>query len=403
MRILLVSSTSRRVAGTETYLEDLSQELTTRGVEHALWSESEEPQDRPPIHMAPEVPVWLGCDKESLVATWNPDILMVNGRLQPSFEESLCRRWPTVFFAHNYFGSCISGLKSHRYPSARPCQRTFGPACLALYLPLGCGGKSPVTMFQLYAREQAHQNRLGLYRAVITHSLRMRDEYARHGFPAEKIHVLPFACMPASQLLPLEEAEASQKDWGNGPVRILFAGRMERIKGGAELLEASSRLVARLGRPVCVTMAGGGEMQESWRSLARHARLRTDGFTVEFPGWLSGERLRQEFARQHLFAMPSLWPEPFGKGGMEAACFGCPSVGYDVGGIPDWLAHGQAGYLASWKGDPVHNLTEALYLALSDRNLYLALRRGARLRAEKFTSAAHCDQLLPLLRTLVGR
>lgn len=403
MRILLVSSTSRRVAGTETYLEDLSQELTVRGVVHAVWSESEEPQDRPPIHTAPEIPLWFGPSGESEVATWKPDVLMVNGRLDPGFEESLCRRWPTVFFAHNYFGSCISGLKSHRYPSPRPCQRVFGPACLALYLPFGCGGKSPVTMFQLYGRERAHQSRLRHYRAVITHSQRMRDEYARHGLPAEKIHVIPFACMPAAQLLPFDEAEARQKDWGDGPVRILFAGRMERIKGGMELLEASARLVARLGRPVFVTMAGGGEMQEAWRLAAHRWQASAADFTAEFPGWLSGERLREEFARQHLFAMPSLWPEPFGKGGMEAACFGCPSVGYDVGGIPDWLAHGQAGYLASWKGDPVQNLTEALYSALSNPDTYLALRRGARLQAEKFTSTAHCDQLLPLLREVLEK
>jgi len=399
IRLLLANTTARRVAGTEIYLEDLAAELGLRGVPVALLAERDIPVERGRIELPPGAPVLFGLEE---AATWNPTAVLVNGRLDAIWEEEILARWPSAFFIHNYYGVCISGFKRHTHPKPEPCFRRLGPACLGLYLPRGCGGKNPFTMFQLYNRELAHQKRLRRYRLLLTHSEAMRDEYLRHDFPPERVAVLPFACLRDANNWPDPLAPAGARDWEGGPARILFAGRLESIKGGAELIDAVAQWIRRHGRPAVLTIAGDGEQRELWRSLARDATGAQAGLLVNFPGWLDGETLALAYQENHVFAMPSLWPEPFGKGGMEAARFGCPSIGFAIGGIPQWLQEGVSGHLADWRGDASANLALALERTFASPEHYLALRRGAQRQARKFTSAAHCETLLPRIAGLTS-
>ena len=50
-------------------------------------------------------------------------------------------------------------------------------------------------------------------------------------------------------------------------------------------------------------------------------------------------------ARASAVVFPSLWAEPFGIVGMEALARGVPVVGFDVGGVRDWLEDDVNGYL----------------------------------------------------------
>lgn len=396
LRLLVVNSSSRRIAGIEIYLEDLLAELATQGVAAALLAENDEPTDRAPIALPENV---LSLSSLEQARAWNPSVALVNGRLRADWEEESLRLWPCAYFIHNYHGTCVSGLKRHLFPHPQPCFRTLGPACLALYLPRGCGGSNPFTMLQLYSRETAHQKRLQKYPMLITHSEAMREEYIRNGFAPEKLAVIPFACLRTEAV----ETVDTSSGWDQGPVRLLFAGRMEKIKGGAELLEAAALLLKSQPRPVQVTLAGNGESRPAWQALAGRIEAAQPGLTTHFPGWLSGADLEDAFRTHHLFVMPSLWPEPFGKGGMEAARFGCPSVGFRIGGIPQWLADGRTGHLADWRGNATANLASALGRALATPEHYLALRDNARREAQKYSAAAHCAHLLPLLESLARR
>jgi len=44
----------------------------------------------------------------------------------------------------------------------------------------------------------------------------------------------------------------------------------------------------------------------------------------------------------------SVWPEPFGMVGPEAMRYGLPVVGFDAGGIKEWLIDGENGFLVPW-------------------------------------------------------
>ncbi len=395
-RILLVSHSARRIAGVETYLSDLLRELERRGIPAALLAASDEPEDRERIAANPGTPVFARIEE---ALAWKPDLAMCHGRIPPGWEDDILARLPSAYFIHNYHGTCISGLKRHTIPRPEPCFRRLGPACLALYLPRGCGGKNPVTMFQLYGQESAHQKRLKRYGLLVTHSSAMRDEYVRHGFAEEKIEVIPFACIPDEFPTKRPDLEAAAL----GPViRILFAGRMEEAKGGHVLLRAAALWAISQERSVQLTMAGHGPARNDWERLAKTLTASSPRLDVAFPGWLDGRAMTGEFERQHLFAMPSLWPEPFGKGGIEAAQYGCPSAGFRLGGIPDWLIDGANGHLADWQGDPVRNLAEAIGKTFQSERHYTSLRRGASERAAEFTSSAHVERLLPLFRKLAS-
>jgi len=90
-------------------------------------------------------------------------------------------------------------------------------------------------------------------------------------------------------------------------------------------------------------------------------------------------------------AVPSLWPEPFGLIGIEAQARGRPAVGYDVGGIPEWI--GDAG-IAVPRGDQPA-LASAIRKVLDERT-WLRFAASARRRSESYRLDAHVERFLSL-------
>src|SRR6266852_4706538 len=114
-------------------------------------------------------------------------------------------------------------------------------------------------------------------------------------------------------------AKSNEDEW-----RLLFAGRMTRLKGGAVLLDAIPAVAAALGRPVRVTFAGEGPAREDWAAQGRVLAARNPNLRIEFVGWLDADALDALAKSIHLLVMPSLWPEPFGLVGPEFGLKGIP-------------------------------------------------------------------------------
>ena len=90
--------------------------------------------------------------------------------------------------------------------------------------------------------------------------------------------------------------------------------------------------------------------------------------------------------------MPSVWPEPFGLVGLEAAVCGIPAVAFDVGGISSWLSDGVNGRLVSPDGGS-EALAHAMAAMLGDAVYRERLSQGAREVGARFTSDAHLSAL----------
>ena len=240
MRIAVAHESVGTDGGVETYLLSTIQGLRHRGHQVALVyyrrSDSATPL-RSSSHVA------LGIEEHGIDAVfdelgaWRPDVAFSHNMGPLIVDRRLMDRWPAVKMLHGYFGTCVSGLKMHAFPSPCACDRTFGPACLALYAPRRCGELSASAMIRGYRWAHEQRGLFGRYARTIVASQHMRDEMLRHGAPGDRLDVLPLFSTLKSQA----ESPSAERD------TVLFAGRMTSLKGGQVLVECRSTRVAAPG------------------------------------------------------------------------------------------------------------------------------------------------------------
>jgi len=390
VRILIATSCRNLIGGVEKYLQSVIPSLLERGHSVGLLYEHIFDPDKDTIDPpAAGLPSWCtgetGRETSLLsLAKWNPDVVYSHGLDDPELETALLERYSTMFYAHTYWGTCVSGRKSHLFPRPQPCARRLGASCLLLYYPRRCGGLHPGTMWRMFQEQSRRNSNLGAYQAVLVASQHMYQELERHGVTKDRLHLVP---LPPPDVAPTLPPPAR-----NMQGRILFLGRLMDIKGVHYLLESLPGASQKLGRPLTVTIAGDGPDRGKLQKLA--AQL---GVAAEFPGWVSPEQKLNLLRQSDLLAIPSLWPEPFGLVGIEAGSFGVPAVGYSVGGIPDWLIPGRSGELAPGQPPTVHGLADAIVRALADTGHYRKLCMGAWEVARSFSLERHLDNLETIL------
>ena len=317
MRIALASWNRKKFGGAETYLDTVIPGLARAGHELAHLCEVALPADRGEIGLPADAPVWCRANQEAneilaQLAAWEPTVIFCHGLRDPALEEALLRIAPTVYYAHDYYGACISGAKSFAFPQVRPCGRSFSWRCLLRYYPRRCGGLNPATMWRLYRREMWHLDLLRRYDAIVVASEHMRRELVRQGLdpnwvrmvvpPSVNRSSLHGRAQQRSSVLPT--AARAGHEW-----RLLFAGRMVELKGGDVLLRALPLVATALQRPLRLVMAGDGPAQARWQTSAQRLTTRHRGVAVEFPGWLEGAAYAEMIAQSHLIVMPSLCPK----------------------------------------------------------------------------------------------
>jgi glycosyltransferase involved in cell wall biosynthesis len=361
MRIACTNHHRQLVGGTESYLKRIIPEFTRLGHTVSLWHEHSVAPGAAAID-APAV-FQVGSDSPAHLKSWRPDLIFNNGLMQMEWESSLASIAPVVHYAHNFYGTCISGEKTRKRPSPRPCDRCFGPACLVQYLPRGCGGLNPIRMWHDYQLQSQRSQNLRRAAAVVTASQYMRDEYLKQGLP--KVECAPLFVEPPTP------------QPGVIPRRLLFCGRMTRLKGGDLLLDAIPEVERLLSGEVEVFFAGDGPERQRWESR---------GVKAKFTGWISQQALR--YLRCGVLVMPSVWPEPFGLAGLE---LGLPVAAFPVGGIPDWLKDGVNGQLA--KSFTSAGLAEAIVDCIQH---FDRLQQGALDVAREFSIGRHLAALTPI-------
>ena len=390
MRIAVVSWSSRRVGGVEDYVALLLPALRRAGHDVFFFHEIDTPAARQRIDSSDGIVEVCVADAGATPALdtlrrWRPDVIYMQGVRDLSLERELLSVAPSVFFLHTYTGTCISGGKTFTRPRAVPCDRTLGWPCLVHYLPHGCGGLSPVTMWTQYQHQQRQLVALSAYSAMVTHSHHMQVEMARHGIKAQVIAFPVKACGR-------ERVHTRADAW-----RLLFMGRMERLKGGLHLLDALGRVASAAGRPVTLTLAGDGPERPHWELRARTVMADTPMVAITFCGWVEQHAAQKLLSEADLLVVPSLWPEPFGLVGPEAGQQGVPAAAFNVGGISQWLKDGVSGHLAPGNPSTPEGLATAIVRCLADPEHYASLSRGALEASAQFTMDHHLADLEPVL------
>jgi glycosyltransferase involved in cell wall biosynthesis len=387
MRILFANDGVGDAGGVQSYLAAVMAGLAARG--HAVAFLHLDPVRAPSDSPAPPGAPHFGMAERGMdeaigaALAWRPDVCFSHNMRPLEVERRLMESAPVVKMMHGYFGTCIGGQKTHLFPRATPCTRAFGPACLALYVPRRNGKLSLPYVADQWRWANEQRALFDRYAAVVVASGHMRGEYVRNGTDPHRTHAIPL--FPTIEI-PAEPAPPP------ADFRLLFLGRMTRLKGGDVLVRAVARASEAVGRTIPLTLVGDGPQRAEWEALARSL-----GVDAEFPGWVDADERARHFRAASLLAVPSVWPEPFGLVGLEAGAFGVPAVAFDVGGIREWLREGENGWLAP--GDPptADGLSRLLVRALHERSAVDAMRPAARETAMRMSLAAHLDRLERLL------
>jgi glycosyltransferase involved in cell wall biosynthesis len=400
VRVAIVARNGRCLGGAETYLSFAAPALAAAGHDLAFLHEVDVPAARGPVTMPAGTPRWCIADLGGRAAAdtlrrWAPDVIYAHGLVDTALERALLTIAPVVFHAHTYHGTCVSGTKMFGSPGPVPCRRRFGARCLALYHLRRCGGWHPGTMWREYRRQRRSLAFLSKCSAVVTSSRYLAAEYLNHGFPAPAVVALPLPIDDGGEMVSVPRRDARARL--DAAWRLLFLGRMDRLKGGELFLRALPIVAETARRPIVVTFAGDGAARERWEAQARDLVARTAHLAIQFAGWVERPVRAVLFQRSDLLVVPSVWPEPFGLVGLEAARHGVPAAAFAVGGIPEWLEDGASGRLAPADPPTPAGLAAAITGCLRDAETYGRLSAGALVTAARFTREGYMRALCRVL------
>jgi glycosyltransferase involved in cell wall biosynthesis len=377
VKILFVNEKCGYFAGIEQNVADTAAGLRERGHVCSLaflettGRQVEEYQSR--FHQC--LPMHPLCEA---VARSRPDVIYIhkaNLRALGAMPDGV----PRVRMIHDHDLCCP---RRHKYFAwnGRICRHPAGWRCYADLAFLGRGpGPGGIALVSIgeKMREMRQNRSLAL---LLVGSAAMRQELLRNGFAPDQVDILPpVVRMPDRAMSPLPREN-----------RILYVGQLIRGKG-VDLLLRSLPLLACDWQ---LTIAGTGNARTRLEQLGGKLGIAS---RVRFVGWVNPQELGAYYASAKLVVVPSRWPEPFGMIGLEAMHYGRPVVGFNVGGIPDWLEDGITGLLAPEQD--VRSLAQAIERLLRDSELCTRLGRQAQesVRA-KFSFDGYLDRLEGLLR-----
>jgi glycosyltransferase involved in cell wall biosynthesis len=177
-------------------------------------------------------------------------------------------------------------------------------------------------------------------RRFIAVSSDTRTRYADFGFPQERIDVVHNAVDLDRYTPPSDtERQAARERLGieDDEYLIVYIGRIDAVKGIDTLINATNRLVEQ-GLRVRLVVAGRPAWHETPEAGLRYVeelqRRALPGSATFLGVQLDTLPL---YRAADVVAVPSNWPEPFGRVIVEAMACGLPVVASDIGGIPEIL------------------------------------------------------------------
>ena len=189
---------------------------------------------------------------------------------------------------------------------------------------------------------------------------------------------------------------------------IIFAGRIEPLKGIDTLLQAMALIQLRYpetARGVCVAIIGGDPWSDSPDAeMARLQELRLRlGIRdiVTFLGAKDQDTLPYYYAAAEMVVMPSHY-ESFGLVALEAMAMGAPVIASEVGGLAFLVRDGENGFHVPSRNPEA--LAERIYELLTNEGCRQRLGRQAHAHAQQYDWSIIVQRMLKVYSdALVGR
>lgn len=189
-----------------------------------------------------------------------------------------------------------------------------------------------------------------------------------------------------------QEAARMWTGLDRGPV-ILFAGRIQPLKGVDIAIEALAMMRTRHARLVVIGGPSGSEGETEMQRLTELACALGVAGRITFIPPLPREQLVAFYQAADVVIMPSR-SETFGLVAAEAQSCGTPVVAANVGGLRFIIEDGNSGLLVD-SHNPADYAT-ALDRVLTDRDLATRLSAGALEHSQRFSWETTVSRLLEL-------
>jgi len=226
--------------------------------------------------------------------------------------------------------------------------------------------------------------------AIVVSSKLEYEDALEFGIAKEKIHVIPMG---------VEVEEIKKEQNTSKQLKILFVGRIARVRRVELLLQAASQLTI----PFHLTIVGGEEKTSSvtrggylkeLKMLTNQLNLNSN---VTFTGKKNSAELKFLYKSSNIFVYPSLY-ENFGQPLIEAAAHGLPLISTPVGIAKDIVIDGETGYRVTGKIEEIKDRIESL----TDPNLRLEMGRKIQVEIKnRFDWVKIIDQYKSLYQTLL--
>ncbi|MGU8601180.1 glycosyltransferase family 4 protein [Clostridium perfringens] len=132
-------------------------------------------------------------------------------------------------------------------------------------------------------------------------------------------------------------------------IEFMFVGSINKMKGIDKLLEIFFK---NKDKNIRLNVYGDGILNE----LVKEYTIKDN--RINFYGKLEKDDLKNEFIKNDVLIVPSMWDEPFGRVVIEANQYGLPVIGSDRGGIKEIIENISTGEL--FDSNNINNLLDLI-------------------------------------------
>lgn len=194
---------------------------------------------------------------------------------------------------------------------------------------------------------------------------------------------------------PAPDYPESEFTRGEGPLRVLFVGRIDPNKGPDIVATAVQQLKAE-GRNVHLTVAGASWFYDQGGPVdpyLKQVKEQLDGISASYLGHVARKDLPAVFRAADVVGVPSRSQEPLGNVALEAMSSGCALIAARRGGLPE-VCEGAAPLI---NPDTPEEFTGVLRKLYDDVDYLRTTKKNGRARALEYSWPRNVDILERIL------
>jgi glycosyltransferase involved in cell wall biosynthesis len=231
------------------------------------------------------------------------------------------------------------------------------------------------------------ENKIAKYEKArfIAISKAIMNKWIDAGLPKDKIQLIYNAQLP----LDIEIKQDRRHNLGDTPIKLLFVGRLSRVKGVDILIKSLSGIDKKIWK---LSIVGDGFERISLEKLVKEKDLLQN---VTFCGYQ--KEVKNFYVEHDILIVPSL-KEPFGRVVIEAMQFAIPVIASNVDGPSEIIKDGEDGIL--FESGNVEALRGAIDFLIKNPQKRIRIGENGKEKQKIFSEEVFMEKLLKVYDSL---